>query len=166
MTEACATCGADDELLFTCRHCGRRFCERHELPHHACERFQGGRTPSGVAAAPGAGTEAVETAGEPPVQRTPTEAPPATRAPAAPAVSAPERSADTAAPGEAPVRQVDSQRAAGVVSPSADPQSLGEWLARQSYRTLLFKIGGLALLINVAFYGGVVLTLYDPFGVL
>jgi hypothetical protein len=38
---ACATCDTDDELLFTCRHRERRFCERHELPHHACERFQG-----------------------------------------------------------------------------------------------------------------------------
>lgn len=166
MTEACATCGADDELLFTCRHCGRRFCERHELPHHACERFQGGHTPAEAAGTPVAETEAAEAAGavgETPVQGTSTEAPPATRTPAAPAS---EQSADTAASDETPARPMDSRRAVGVVSPSSNPQSLGEWLARQTYLTLLFKVGGLALLINVAFYGGVVLTLYDPFGIL
>ena len=172
MTEACATWGADDELLFTCRHCGCRFCERHELPHHACERFQSGRTPSEPVETPVAETEAAEaaevaatagTARDPPVQGTPTEAPPATQAPEAPAS---EQSPDTAASGETPVRPMDSRRAVGVVSPSATPQSLGEWLARQTYLTLLFKVGGLALLINAAFYGGVVLTLYDPFGLL
>lgn len=35
----CATCDADDELLFTCGHCHRRFCASHQFPHHACTRF-------------------------------------------------------------------------------------------------------------------------------
>jgi len=187
MTEACATCGADDELLFTCRHCRRRFCERHELPHHACERFQGDHSPSETEAPPVVEAESGETADavgaagsagaaatveaietdevptEPPVQDTPTEPAPATERPAAPVSG---QSPDTATAGEAPVRPMDSRRAVGVVSPSSEPQSLGEWLARQTYLTLLLKVGGLALLINAAFYGGVALTLYDPFGLL
>jgi hypothetical protein len=61
---------------------------------------------------------------------------------------------------------VDSERAVGVVSPASSPRSLGEWLGRQTYLTFLFKVGGLALLINVAFYGGVALTLYDPLGLI
>lgn len=153
MTEACATCGADDELLFTCRHCRRRFCERHELPHHACERFQSGREPA----------EAAESTDDHPVQDTPTETASPTERPTAPGSG---QSTEAATTDEAPVRPMDSRRAVGVVSPSSDPQSLGEWLARQTYLTLLVKVGGLALLINVAFYGGVALTLYDPFGFL
>ena len=94
---------------------------------------------------------------------TPTKAQSATRPPAAPAS---EQSTDTAASDEPSVRPMDPRRSVGVVSPSSTPQSLGEWLARQTYLTLLFKIGGLALLINVAFYGGVALTLYDPLGIL
>lgn len=35
----CASCDADDELLFTCGHCHRRFCASHQFPHHACTRF-------------------------------------------------------------------------------------------------------------------------------
>lgn len=38
MTE-CATCGVDDQLLFTCEHCDGQFCSAHELPHHACAHF-------------------------------------------------------------------------------------------------------------------------------
>jgi hypothetical protein len=61
---------------------------------------------------------------------------------------------------------MDSRRVVGVVSPASSPSTLGDWLGRQTYLTLLFKIGGLAFIINAAFYGGVALTRYDPFGLL
>jgi len=146
MTEACAACGADDELLFTCRHCERRFCQRHELPHHACERFQGA-----ARATANADTERVPTPTAP-AREPPTE------------VEEEEEEVPTET--TTPEQPVDTERAVGVVSPASSPRSLGEWLGRQTYLALLFKVGGLALLINAAFYGGLVLTLYDPLGLL
>jgi hypothetical protein len=159
MTEACAVCGADDELLFACRHCERRFCQRHELPHHACERFQG---------ATGA-TASVDT------ERTPAPTAAVREPPTDPAEDEQRATSSTGSATEVeevpaettdPKRPMDTERAVGVVSPTTSPRSLGEWLGRQTYLALLFKVGGLALLINAAFYGGLVLTLYDPLGLL
>ena len=149
MTEACATCGADDELLFTCRHCQRRFCHRHEMPHHACDRFGG--------SSPGTDTDRDATSTTASVERQRAAEPPS-----ADPSGSPEEEVEPAGA----LRSTNAQRAVGVVSPSSTPRSLDEWLARQTYLTLLFKVGGLALLINVAFYGGVALTLYDPLGLL
>jgi hypothetical protein len=162
MTEACAACGADDELLFTCRHCERRFCQRHERPHHACEGFGGG----GHAPEP---TTAAVTVAESSARTTAGQAAATARddpsaAPATPTEAT--AAADEPVEATGPVRPVDSERAVGVVSPASSPRSLGEWLGRQTYLTFLFKVGGLALLINVAFYGGVALTLYDPLGLI
>jgi hypothetical protein len=163
MTEACAACGADDELLFNCRHCERRFCERHELPHHACERF------SSTARTPGADAECTTTTTTAATATASAREPPTNPAGSEQRATSPTGSAaEEEVPTEtaAPERPMDTDRAVGVVSPASTPRSLGEWLGRQTYLALLFKVGGLALLINAAFYGGLVLTLYDPFGLL
>jgi hypothetical protein len=39
MSEECATCGAADDILFTCGYCGGTFCSDHGLPNHSCEGF-------------------------------------------------------------------------------------------------------------------------------
>ncbi|MFC7229527.1 hypothetical protein N0B31_19170 [Salinirubellus salinus] len=161
MTGACAACGADDELLFTCRHCERRFCQRHELPHHTCEQFRsGGHTPEPSADESPAESSTRTTAGPTSATRRGDQSPERTPSPEATVA------ADGPVGTEEPVGPMDSERAVGVVSPASSPRSLGEWLGHQTYLTFLFKIGGLALLLNVAFYGGVALTLYDPFGLL
>lgn len=39
MSEECATCGAGDDILFTCGYCGGTFCSDHGLPNHSCEEL-------------------------------------------------------------------------------------------------------------------------------
>ncbi|PSP98811.1 hypothetical protein BRC89_06570 [Halobacteriales archaeon QS_4_70_19] len=39
ISEECATCGAADDILFTCGYCGGTFCSDHGLPNHSCEGF-------------------------------------------------------------------------------------------------------------------------------
>jgi hypothetical protein len=58
------------------------------------------------------------------------------------------------------VRPMDSRRVVGGVEASAAPRTVGDWIGRQTYLTLLVKVGIIALLVNSAFYGGLAITLY------
>ena len=58
------------------------------------------------------------------------------------------------------VRPMDSHRIVGGAEASAAPRTVGDWISRQTYVTLLLKIGLVSLLVNSAFYGGMALTMY------
>lgn len=191
MADECASCGADDELLFTCSYCDEQFCTTHQFPQHGCERF--GRAAeagdrSGAAEWPptsalGEGTEpreadasAVATAvdadpadgtvdaadGDTSTPVTVTSPEPSPRAESLSAGtwggsgSPPVETGD----GVVNVRPMDSTRVVGGTEASAAPRTVGDWIGRQTYLTLLVKVGIVALLVNSAFYGGMAVTLY------
>lgn len=58
------------------------------------------------------------------------------------------------------VRPMDSRRVVGGTDASAAPRTIGDWISRQTYLTLLVKIGVIALLVNSAFYSGMAIMLY------
>ena len=58
------------------------------------------------------------------------------------------------------VRPMDSTRVVGGTEASAAPRTVGDWIGRQTYLTLMVKVGIVALLVNSAFYGGMAVTLY------
>lgn len=72
--EGCATCGADDEILFACGFCDREYCTAHQFPHHACDRFgdsgdvEGTLGDDGGFVFPDRGTDGPETGGTDPVE--------------------------------------------------------------------------------------------------
>jgi hypothetical protein len=186
MVNECASCGADDELLFTCSYCDELFCAPHQFPHHGCAGF--GRAAEAVdrdgdgrivearevesTADP---IEASET--EPTVADTVTDGfevdeeptQPVTVTPARPSGRAASLSAGTWGPDGVPrgagdgvvnVRPMDSHRGIGGPEANAAPRTVGDWISRQTYLTLLVKVGIVALLVNSAFYGGMAVTLY------
>ena len=195
MVDECASCEADDELLFTCSYCDEQFCSTHQFPHHACEGF--GRAAeagdrSGAAewlpasalgdgaevwdpVSPAAGSDSSDVdaartdgAGEAATVADPIR--PATVTPAKPSSRADSLSAGNwggsgslpvkTGDGVVDVRPMDSRRALGGTEASAAPRTVGDWIGRQTYLTLLVKVGVIALLVNSAFYGGLAVTLY------
>ena len=196
MVDECASCEADDELLFTCSYCDEQFCSTHQFPHHACEGFgRAAEAGDGAGAAEwlpastlGEGTEprdadAAGDAGE----STPTDVGsadgtadaaadegdssyPVTVTPPKPSARAESLSAGAwrgsgglpvkTGDGVVNVRPMDSSRVVGGTEASAAPRTVGDWICRQTYLTLLVKVGIIALLINSAFYGGMAITLY------
>ena len=58
------------------------------------------------------------------------------------------------------VRPMDSRRVVGGAETGAAPRTVGDWISRQTYLTLMVKVGVIALLVNAAFYGGMAVTLY------
>ena len=188
MAGECASCGADDELLFTCSYCDEQFCSSHQFPHHACEGFgrpgeTGNRSDADdwlPASALGDGPEPREavSAGDDPGEVTGVDASaddkasarPVTVTPAEPSARAESLSAGgwngSGSPpvrtgdGVVNVRPMDSRRVVGGTEASAAPRTVGDWISRQTYLTLLVKVGVIALLVNAAFYGGMAVTLY------
>jgi hypothetical protein len=195
MVDECASCEADDELLFTCSYCDEQFCSTHQFPHHACEGFgraaeAGDRSEAAEwlpASALGDGTEVwdpvspaegsdssdvdaarTDGAGEAATVADPIR--PATVTPAKPSPRADSLSAGNwggsgslpveTGDGVVDVRPMDSRRALGGTEASAAPRTVGDWIGRQTYLTLLVKVGVIALLVNSAFYGGLAVTLY------
>lgn len=104
----CARCGTGDEMLYSCPHCGRRYCGAHRYPRHGCT------------------------------------------------VPAERDSGEDEAPSQA--RAMDL----GEPAPEAgEPATgLGEWLRRQTYPGLVVKVGLLAVLLSVSFYGGVAAVVF------
>ncbi|MEF8842786.1 MAG: AN1-type zinc finger protein [Haloarculaceae archaeon] len=159
MVDECASCEADDELLFTCSYCDEQFCSTHQFPHHACEGF-GRAAEAGDPAGPEADPTASEADPAAPATVTPPE--PSARAESLSAGSwggsgsLPVETGD----GVVNVRPMDSHRVVGGTEASAAPRTVGDWIGRQTYLTLLVKVGVIALLINAAFYGGMAVTLY------
>jgi hypothetical protein len=189
MGDECTVCEADDELLFTCGHCGERFCSTHQFPHHACEGFGrggdaddrpddpeqppssalDGDTGAGTAADadPDAGDRAESDGtvgptpggGSRPVTVTPPQPSPRAKSLSAGVRGRSALSVGTSE-GVVNVRPMDSRRVVGGTEATAAPRTVGDWIGRQTYLTLTLKIGVIALLVNVAFYGGMALTLY------
>lgn len=58
------------------------------------------------------------------------------------------------------VRPMDSRRVVGGTEAGAAPRTVGDWISRQTYLTLLLKVGIVSLLVNSAFYGGMAVTMY------
>lgn len=188
MADECASCEADDELLFTCSYCEEQFCSSHQFPHHACGGFgrpaeAGDRSGTDgwlPASALGEGTEAREavSAGDDPGETVGVDASagdeqsarPMTVTPAEPSARAESLSAGgwdgsgslpvQTGDGVVNVRPMDSRRVVGGTEASAAPRTVGDWITRQTYLTLLVKVGVIALLVNAAFYGGMAVTLY------
>jgi len=188
MADECASCEADDELLFTCSYCDEQFCSSHQFPHHACEGFgrpaevgnrsadddwlpasalgerTGAREALSTGDAPGETTGGDPSAGdeEPTRPMTVTPEEPSARAESLSAGgwggsgSPPVQTGD----GVVNVRPMDSRRVVGGAEASAAPRTVGDWISRQTYLTLLVKVGVIALLVNAAFYGGMAVTLY------
>lgn len=146
----CAACGTADKMLFICRHCQGKFCSAH-VREHGCGAD--GSSPAGqrAQAAVGGGTAGTRKAA-------------ATSAVASSAiVNRGERAGGGSDP--APVRPMDSRKPPGTTNPHR-PETVAEWLRQQTYLTLMVKVGGVALLVTLAFYAGLVFTLYDPLGAL
>ena len=186
MGDECTLCEADDELLFTCGHCGERFCSTHQFPHHACVGFgrggNAGDRPDAIERPPSSALDG-ETGGGPvdstaddraetdeTVRSTPESGPRSvTVTPPRPSSRAESLSAGVrgrsalsvgASEGFVNVRPMDSRRVVGGTEASAAPRTVGDWIGRQTYLTLTLKVGVIALLVNAAFYGGMALTLY------
>jgi hypothetical protein len=205
MADECASCEADDELLFTCSYCDEQFCATHQFPHHACDGF--GRAGeandrsdgSGWLPASSLGGEAEAWGAVPTAEAHDAVDVPASDGggdgdtgsvngsvdPAAAeegstrpvTMTAPEPSARAESlssgtwggsrgfpvnGGESVVnvRPMDSRHVIGGTEASAAPRTVGDWISRQTYLTLVAKVGVIALLINSAFYGGMAVTLY------
>ncbi|WP_255151907.1 AN1-type zinc finger protein [Halorarius halobius] len=155
----CASCGAEEELLFTCSHCSKQFCATHQFPHHACDRFttdDGGPVgfefgdgtviaddPAGVTDGT---TDGPEAAGEDDGTRVP--GPRVEVARDAARETRPDRDGGDDLP---PNRGMPWERG---------PNSVLEWMEEQSYPTYLAKVGGLSLLLTAAYYAGLAATLY------
>lgn len=164
----CATCGAGDELLFTCSHCEDEFCAAHQFPHHACSRFtEAGR---GARAAATAGFEF----GDGTTVLTPLEPESGAVEQTAGAVSASNHSVD---PQSVPGPRVEVARdAARQTRPDRDGpdplppnrgmpwergnESVTDWIAAQSYPEYVLKVSLLSLVFTAAYYGGLAATLY------
>jgi len=196
MVDECASCEADDELLFTCSYCDEQFCSTHQFPHHACDGFgraaeagdrsdaaewlpasalgddgvTGNAAPSAEAnTSTGTGTSTVA-GGADPVPDGAGPSTPATVTPPEPSSRAESLSAGSwggsgtlpveTGDGVVNVRPMDSRRVVGGTEASAAPRTVGDWIGRQTYLTLLVKVGIIALLVNSAFYGGLAITLY------
>lgn len=153
----CASCGAEEELLFTCSHCSKQFCVTHQFPHHACDRFTtdddravGFVFGDGTVVADDAGDTATDpssaTAGEDDGARVP--GPRVDVARDAARETRPDRDGGDDLP---PNRGMPWERG---------PDSVVEWMETQSYPTYLLKVGGLSLLLTSAYYAGLAATLY------
>lgn len=142
----CGVCGATDEMLFACRHCERRFCAAHVTEHGCGDDDGGGEGARAAAVGEGRG-HVSETAGG---------------ATAAAASSTATRTA-TGDGDPAPVRPMDARKPPGATAPRR-PDTVAGWMRQQTYLTLVVKVGGVALLVSLAFYAGLVFTLYDPMG--
>lgn len=168
--DRCAACGADDEMLFACRHCERPFCRAHLLDHgcddspdedRASEERAGAETEGAQAAVAGA-----EGAGG-------TGAPSVTGAALGTAVVEPEhRNEETSATGghatagtHPPMRPMDARRPPGEL-PRHDPETVAGWMRQQTYLTFFLKVGGLALLLTLVVFGGLAVVRYGLLGVL
>lgn len=187
MVEECASCEADDELLFTCSYCDEQFCSTHQFPHHACEGFgRAGEAGDRLEDWLPASALGEETGTQEPAPAADADADPAGagaergtgEAPVGPATVTPPEPTDRAAslsaggwdgPGSLPVetgdgvvnvRPMDSRRVVGGTEASAAPRTVGDWISRQTYLTLLLKVGVIAFLVNAGFYGGMAVTLY------
>lgn len=176
--DRCAACSADDEMLFACRHCERPFCRAHLLDHgcdaspedergEANEEQTGGETEgaqAAVAGAGGAGGTRTQSVTEGALEAGVVE--PELRSEAT-ATTATTDTIDGQAPAEhAPLmRTMDTRRSPGTL-PRHEPQTVTEWLRQQTYFTLLVKVGGLALLLNLVVFGGLAVVRYGLLGVL
>jgi hypothetical protein len=174
MVDECASCEADDELLFTCSYCDEQFCSAHQFPHHGCEGFgraaeAGDRSEAAEwlpASALGEGTESPEadaTADEEhPAPATVTSPKPSPRAESLSAGTWGGSGSLSVETGDSVVnvRPMDSTRVAGGTEASAAPMTIGDWVGRQTYLTLTVKVGVIALLVNSAFYGAMAVMLY------
>lgn len=153
----CASCGTDDELLFTCSHCGEQYCTTHQFPHHACERFTtvadgeddvGFRFGDGTTVA-----DRDETGGR---DGSSSDDRDVTRVPG-PRVeigrdAARETRPDRDGPPPGPdTRGMPWERGPGTVT---------DWIESQTYPTYLAKVGGLSLLLTSAYYAGLAAALY------
>lgn len=158
----CASCGAEDELLFTCSHCGEQYCVTHQFPHHACERFTavsdgaddvGFRFGDGTTIADGdesptsSGSSASSTDG-PEREATSVPGPRVEVARDAARETRPDRDGPPPGPD---VRGMPWERGPGTVS---------DWMESQTYPTYLAKVGGLSLLLTSAYYAGLAAALY------
>lgn len=185
----CNSCGASDELLFTCSHCEDQFCAAHQFPHHACRRFtSAGRTADRAEAAGfefGDGTTALTPAVEEPEDdHSGGDDDPAGGKPPGHAGSGPSEAPGEGAAGKSAIRgEVDPGQRIEVARDAAretrpdrsgpapappnrgmpwerDAGSVVEWIDAQSYPSYVLRVGGLSLLFTAAFYGGLAVTLY------
>lgn len=169
----CASCHADDELLFTCTHCDGQFCARHQFPHHACSRFTHREDADQKAgdATDSAGDRAVVGATGGSAGGDATDGP--TRADATTERSTSIDGDRTTVPGPRVEVARDAARATRPdrEGPAPAPPgrgmpwersdaSVAEWIREQTYPSYLAKVGGLSLVLTTAYYGGLVVTLY------
>jgi hypothetical protein len=170
----CATCGTDDDLLFTCGHCDDQFCAAHQFPHHACARFTEAGRAKATAEAEAVGFEfgdgsTVLTPPEPdddtpaPGDATPasdeTEPRQATDVHAVPGPRV--EVARDAARGTRPDRTGAQERPPGRGMPwERDGESVVDWMEAQSYPSYVLKVTLLSFVFTAAYYGGLAATLY------
>lgn len=148
--DRCASCDADDELLFTCGHCGDQFCVGHQFPHHTCHSFRsGGEEPKSASRL---SDESADTAGA---------ARPDSRTDATAAARIEEGVARDAAKAMRPDREGTPGPPPGQGMPwERGSEGVGDWMRAQSYPAYLLKVGGLSLLLMTAYYVGLAAMLY------
>lgn len=171
----CAACGTAEEMLFACRHCERRFCGAHVSDHEcddggmseAATTSESGEEPDVdagrlVGAATG---EIAHTGGQTGGQTMDATHSPTMAASVTPDVRVESRSHPAGTKEETPVRLMDVRRPPEATTPHR-PETVWEWLHQQTYLTLIVKVGGIAVLLSIAFYTAMLILLYDPLGVL
>jgi hypothetical protein len=170
----CASCGTDDDLLFTCGHCEDQFCAAHQFPHHACARFTEAGRAKATAEAEAVGFEfgdgsTVVTQTKPDVTEDETSG----STPAADATE-PRETADVhAVPGPRvevardaaretrPDRYGAQERPPGRGMPwERGSDSVVDWMEAQTYPSYVLKVTLLSFVFTAAYYGGLAATLY------
>lgn len=146
----CSACGTAEEMLFVCRYCEGKFCAAHVREHGCGDGGSGVAGQRAQAAVGGSAGTAEAEAG-------------AATAAASTAVGRDRQAGGD--DGAAPVRPMDAREPPGATT-RRRPETVAGWLRQQTYLTLAVKVGGLALLVSLAFYAGLAFALYDPMGLL
>lgn len=160
----CASCHADDELLFTCTHCDGQFCAGHQFPNHACSRFThevGADESRGDATDSQSDREVADATDGPTGTDATTERPTATGGDRTTVPGPRVDVARDAARETRPDREGPPPAPPGRGMPwERGDASVTEWMREQTYPSYLAKVGGLSLLLTTAYYGGLLVTLY------
>ncbi len=149
----CAVCEASSELLYTCSRCGERLCATHQgRNYHACKPSTA-RVWSGDRWVAHVQHDADDTGGggvdRPAAQLFPDRY-------ATDGASTPASSPTAARPGYEP----DATRPTHI----EQPDSMRDWLSRQTYLSLTMKVGVVATLMNMLVFSTIVVAMSITLG--
>lgn len=137
----CAVCGTEDELLYRCERCGERFCAtHHDRRYHEC-----------VGVVPTQRAPRDRTV-EPSVDRPDAQLFPEAVEPSADGGVPATTPGDTERPGYEPERRP--------AEPEAPAHTMREWFRRQTYVSLVVKVGLIASLSSALVFASIVVAFH------